>query len=65
MPKQKTHRGLKKRVKVTGGGRVRRRKAGSRHLLAGKNAKRKRHLRGSVVQDDTVSKKLLRLLGEK
>lgn len=64
MPKLKTHKGLKKRIKVTGRGRVRRGKAGARHLLASKNSKRKRGLRRPVVQDDAVSKKFLRLLGE-
>ena len=64
MPKLKTHKGLKKRIKVTGRGRVRRGKAGARHLLASKNAKRKRGLKRPVVQDDAVSKKFLRLLGE-
>ena len=65
MPKQKTHRGVKKRVKVTGGGLVRRHKAGARHLLAGKSAKRKRHLKRPVARDDVMAKKFLRLLGER
>ncbi len=45
MPKQKTHKGLKKRVKVTGRGKVRRHKAGKGHLLSSKTGKRRRHLR--------------------
>ena len=65
MPKQKTHKGAKKRVKVTGGGRVRRHKAGARHLLAGKSSKRKRGLKKAVVNDNAMSKKFLKLLGEK
>ncbi len=63
MPKLKTHKGLKKRVKVTGRGRVRRHKAGARHLLAAKSSKRKRNLRKPVVQDNAMSKKFLKLLG--
>ncbi len=65
MPKQKTHKGTKKRIKVTGRGRARRGKAGARHLLAGKSSKRKRGLRKLVVQDNTMSKKFLKLLGER
>ena len=47
--KQKTHSGAKKRLRVTGSGRVKRGKAGLRHLLAHKSSERKRHL-GEVVQ---------------
>ena len=41
MPKQKTHKGIAKRVKITGRGKVKRRSAGKGHLLSGKKAKRK------------------------
>ncbi|HUV66284.1 MAG TPA: 50S ribosomal protein L35 [Sedimentisphaerales bacterium] len=44
MPKQKTHKGLSKRVKVTATGKVKHRRAGTGHLLSGKNAKRRRRL---------------------
>ena len=44
MPKMKTHSGAKKRYKVTGTGKVLRRKQGKRHLLQKKNRKRKRNL---------------------
>ncbi|MFY9270774.1 MAG: 50S ribosomal protein L35 [Candidatus Manganitrophaceae bacterium] len=46
--KLKTHRGAAKRFKITGSGKVLRRKAGKRHLLTGKAAKRKRSLSGST-----------------
>jgi large subunit ribosomal protein L35 len=42
---EKTHKGLKKRLKKTGRGKVMRRKRGSNHLLSNKRAKRKRALR--------------------
>jgi len=61
MPKQKTHKGTRKRVKITGSGRVKRRQAGSRHLLSGKNAKRKRHLKQSAMQDDAAGVKLAQM----
>jgi len=47
--KQKTHSGAKKRLRVTGSGRIKRGKAGLRHLLAHKSSGRKRHL-GEVVE---------------
>ena len=46
MPKEKTHKGLAKRVKVTAKRKVKRHKAGKGHLLSSKNAKQRRHLRG-------------------
>jgi len=51
MPKQKTRKGVVKRFKLTGTGKVRRRKAFARHLMTDKSAKRKRQLR----QGTTVS----------
>jgi large subunit ribosomal protein L35 len=45
MPKQKTHKGLKARVRVTRTGKVMRRRPGRSHLMSGKRRKRKRQLR--------------------
>ena len=42
MPKMKTHSGTKKRVRVTGTGKVMREQANRRHLLEGKSSKRTR-----------------------
>jgi large subunit ribosomal protein L35 len=47
--KLKTKRSAAKRLKVTGTGKVTRRKGWKGHLLSGKNATRKRRLSGSVV----------------
>jgi large subunit ribosomal protein L35 len=44
MPKMKTDRGAAKRIKVTGSGRLRRRKAFRSHLLEKKSSERKRRL---------------------
>ncbi|MBN2245824.1 MAG: 50S ribosomal protein L35 [Candidatus Aminicenantes bacterium] len=44
MPKLKTHRGAKKRFKVTGTGKIMYSKANKSHILTKKSAKRKRHL---------------------
>jgi large subunit ribosomal protein L35 len=49
MPKQKTHKGMKKRFKVTASGKAKARKRGRGHLLSGKTSKRKRHLRQDAV----------------
>jgi len=49
MPKQKSHKGLRKRMKITATGKVKHRRAGRSHLMSGKNAKRRRRLRGSAV----------------
>ena len=40
----KTHKGLKKRLKVSAGGKVLRRRIGGRHILSKKSPKRKRRL---------------------
>ena len=44
MPKMKTHRGAAKRFKVTGSGRILRRKAFRAHILEKKPSKRTRRL---------------------
>ena len=44
MPKMKTHRGAAKRFKVTGTGRILRRKAYRAHILEKKPSKRTRRL---------------------
>lgn len=48
MPKVKTHSRAKKTFKVTGTGKISRRKAFRKHLLTKKTAKRRRSLNGSV-----------------
>ena len=51
MPKMKTHRGAAKRFKVTGSGKLRRKKAYNGHLFTGKSSKRLRDL----DREDTVA----------
>ena len=57
MPKQKTHKGLAKRVKVTAQGKVKRHRAGAGHLLSKKNPKRKRRLASSTVMNKPMATK--------
>ena len=45
MPKMKTHRGMAKRVRVTGSGKLMRAKAYKSHILTKKSQKRKRNFR--------------------
>jgi large subunit ribosomal protein L35 len=59
MPKQKTHKGLAKRVKVTARGKIKHRRAGASHLMSVKNAKRRRAIRRPATQGNiTFTKKL-------
>ncbi len=61
--KMKTHKGAKKRFKVTGSGKVRRYKAFKSHILTKKTAKRKRRLRqAGLVSTNGEEKRLKRLL---
>lgn len=62
MPKLKTHSGAKKRFKVTGGGKITRRKAYKGHLLTGKPAKRTRGLRKSALVSESEYDNIKRLL---
>lgn len=48
MPKMKTHRAAAKRLRITGTGKIVRKRANGRHLLEKKSSKRKRSL-GKVV----------------
>lgn len=63
MPKMKTHKGSKKRFRVTATGKLKRRQAGKKHLLSHKTGKRKRHLRGTVVDAGKLSKKYILAMG--
>ena len=56
MPKQKTHKGLKKRVKITASGKVKRSRTGAGHLMSSKNAKRRRRVSGSTMMDSSTTK---------
>ena len=49
MPKQKTHKGMKKRFKITGTGKIKHKSAFRGHILSSKSSKRKRGLRQDNV----------------
>ena len=61
--KQKTHKGLAKRVKVTAGGKVKYHKAGKGHLMSVKSAKRLRAMRRpATVTSNTRTRKMIAML---
>lgn len=62
MPKIKTNKGAAKRFKVTGTGKVKRRKAGMRHILTSKAKKTKRALRQSGLISETHERSIKRLI---
>ncbi len=60
--KQKTHRGAAKRFKVTGSGKVKRKRAFLRHILTSKTAKQKRKLRKAGLVSDADRRRISALL---
>ena len=64
MPKQKTHKGLSKRVKITATGKISRSRCGGGHLLGNKNAKRRRRIKGSAIITGTAAAAIRAQLGK-
>ncbi|MDH4144136.1 MAG: 50S ribosomal protein L35 [Acidimicrobiia bacterium] len=62
MPKMKTHRGAAKRFKVTGTGKIKRRRAYRQHIFEKKPSKVTRRLKPMVVVSDN-DRALLKRLG--
>ena len=56
MPKQKTHKGTKKRFRLTATGKVKHRSAGTSHLASRMSQKRVRQLRGTTVSAPAAAK---------
>lgn len=63
MPKMKTHSGAKKRFKVTGSGKIKRRKAYKSHILTKMSKKRKLRLRHAGLVSKGDEKRIKLLLG--
>jgi large subunit ribosomal protein L35 len=61
--KNKTHSGTKKRIKVSGSGKLLREKAGKRHLLEKKSSHKTRQLSGQTTAAPQDDKRLRRMLG--
>ena len=62
MPKTKTHRASAKRFKVTATGKIKRWKAGHRHILTSKDRKRKNRLQEADLVHDADAPKVHRCL---
>jgi large subunit ribosomal protein L35 len=64
MPKMKTHKGAKKRFRITASGKLKRSQAGKKHLNGPKTGKRKRQLRKIVARDDAITHTYKLMMGE-
>lgn len=62
MPKMKTHRGLAKRVKKTGSGKLKRSHAYTSHRFHGKTKKQRRQLAKSALVNNTDYKRIKLML---
>ncbi len=62
MPKSKTKSGAKKRFKVTGSGKIKRKKAFKRHILTKKETARKRALGNDAIVDKADARSIRRQL---
>jgi large subunit ribosomal protein L35 len=63
MPKNKTHSGIAKRVKISGRGKLLRQQAGLRHRLEVKSSKETRDLSGVVPVNKADVKRVKKMLG--
>jgi large subunit ribosomal protein L35 len=59
MPKQKTHKGTKKRFRMTANGKIKHRQAGTSHLQSRMSKKRRRQLRGTDTLRSALDTKRL------
>ncbi len=62
MPKNKKHKGILKRIRISKTGKVRHKTAGHKHLRSGKGGKRLRHLRKDPYMAGPDAKRLEKLL---
>ncbi len=62
MPKMKTKSGAKKRFRVTGSGKIKRKKAFKSHILTKKSSKRKRNLTQTTLVNDADVKAVKKML---
>lgn len=63
MPKLKTHKGTAKRMKITGAGKVVRRRAFGNHILAKKSKRRKRLIKTDASVAGKMKKNVKKALG--
>ncbi|MGH2272642.1 50S ribosomal protein L35 [Anaerohalosphaeraceae bacterium U12dextr] len=63
MPKMKTHKGLKKRVKITGTGKVKRQRCNGGHLLSNKSSRKLRSIKSTAIVKGAKARAIRTLLG--
>jgi large subunit ribosomal protein L35 len=63
MPKNKTHSGMKKRVRVTARGKLLSQRAGVRHNFEHKSSKLTRRLSGTTIVSDHDAPRIKKMLG--
>jgi large subunit ribosomal protein L35 len=63
MPKNKTHSGMKKRIKRSANGKLQFQRAGKRHLLERKSSTLTRRLTGTQVVSDADASRVKKMLG--
>lgn len=64
MPKQKTHKGTKKRFRLTAKGKAKHRQSGTSHLARGLSKKQRRNLRGTTTVATCMEKSIQLALGK-
>lgn len=62
VPKLKSHRGARKRFRLTGSGKVKRNRSMKRHILTSKTTKRKRHLRKSTLVSPAMARTVKKII---
>ena len=62
MPKMKSNGGAKKRFRVTGSGKIKRKKAFKRHILTKKSSKTKRKLTESTLVTEADAPRMRKLI---
>ncbi|MGK5114532.1 MULTISPECIES: 50S ribosomal protein L35 [unclassified Geodermatophilus] len=63
MPKQKTHKGTVKRIRVTGTGKLMREQANNQHKFEHKSSRRKRRLDSDQLISPADTRNIKKLLG--
>jgi large subunit ribosomal protein L35 len=62
--KMKTHKGTKKRFRLTASGKVKHRASGKSHRNVRMSAKRTRNLRGGTILDECMVQSIVKALGK-
>jgi len=65
MPKNKPHKGLLKRVKISKTGKIRHKSCGTGHLKSGKTSKRLRQLRTDTIIADNEIRRASKMLSRR